>query len=317
MARTGFVTSAHSARHDTGPGHPERAERVAAIEREFEQSGLARELERAEAPPAPRAALERVHDPAYVRAAEEAIARGARVLDEGDTRASAGSWDAALASAGGALLAVERVLDGAWEHAFVATRPPGHHAERSEAMGFCLFNNVAIAAAELRRRGVARVAIVDWDVHHGNGTQHLFERDPTVFYASLHQWPLYPGTGLAHERGLGDGEGATLNCPLPPRAGDVEWLAAFDDEVLPALDAFRPEFVLVSAGFDAHREDPLSQTLLTEDAYRHMTHGLADVARRHARGRLVSVLEGGYDLGALARSARAHVEELRAAAAPH
>ena len=310
MARVGFVTSAHSARHDTGPGHPERADRVIAIEREFERSGLLHELLRADAPAVERAAIERVHAADYVRAVEAAIARGARVLDEGDTRASAGTWDAALASAGGAVDAAVRVLDGEWSSAFVATRPPGHHAERAESMGFCVLNNVAIAAAELRRRGVARVAIVDWDVHHGNGTQHLFERDATVFYASLHQWPLYPGTGLAHERGHAEGEGATLNCPLPPRSGDGEWLAAFDDEVLPALDAFRPEFVLVSAGFDAHRDDPLSQTNLTEDAYRHMTHGLLDLARRRARGRLVSVLEGGYDLGALARSARAHVEEL-------
>ena len=308
--RTGFVTSPLFVRHDTGPGHPERAERVVAIERELDRHGLLAELARELAPEADAESARRVHAPEYVDAVERAIRRGARVLDEGDTRISADSWRAGLAATGGALLAVDRVLAGAWRNAFVAARPPGHHAERAEAMGFCFLNHVAIAAAHLRSKGVERVAIVDFDMHHGNGTQHLFERDPSVFYASLHQWPLYPGTGLAHERGLGDGEGTTLNCPLPPRAGDVEWLTAFDDEVLPALAAFRPEFVLVSAGFDAHAEDPLAQTLLADDAYRHMTHGLADLARTHARGRLVSLLEGGYDLGALARCARIHVEEL-------
>ncbi|MBI5365266.1 MAG: histone deacetylase [Planctomycetes bacterium] len=308
--KTGFVTSPLFARHDTGPAHPERAERVAAIERELERSGLLAELDGATAPEAAPDTAKLVHAADYVDAVQRAIARGARVLDEGDTRVSADSWRAGLAATGGALLAVEHVLLGEWKNAFVATRPPGHHAEHAEAMGFCFFNHVAIAAAHLRAKGVARVAIVDFDVHHGNGTQHLFERDPAVFYASLHQWPLYPGSGLAHERGLGDGEGATLNCPLPPRAGDVEWLAAFDDEVLPALDRFRPQFVLVSAGFDAHADDPLSQTELSDGAYRHLTHGLVDLARRHAKGRLVSLLEGGYDLGALARCARIHVEEL-------
>lgn len=310
MARVGYVSTPLAARHDTGPGHPERAARVEAIEARIARSGLLGELVRLDAPEVELAAAARVHERAYLEAAARAISAGARVLDDGDTRVSADSWRAARAAAGGAVLAVERVLAGELDHAFVVTRPPGHHAERDRALGFCVLNNVAIAAAHAREHGIERVAIVDWDVHHGNGTQHTFERDPSVFYASLHQWPLYPGTGLAHERGLGEGEGATLNCPLPPRAGNREWLAAFDDEVLPALEEFRPGLVLISAGFDAHKDDPLAQTQLDEEAYRHMTHALAALARDHAGGKLVSLLEGGYDLDALARSVEAHLEEL-------
>ena len=180
-------------------------------------------------------------------------------------------------------------------------------------MGFCLINHVAVAARFLRDAGhLERVAILDWDVHHGNGTQHLFERDPTVFYASLHQYPHYPGTGAADERGLGPGEGATLNCPMDAGSGDAEWLEALEQRVLPALEAFRPQFLLVSAGFDAHAADPLSGTRLSEEGYRRMTVAVADLAQRTAAGRLVSLLEGGYHLDALARSVEAHVAELLA-----
>ncbi|HEV8111488.1 MAG TPA: histone deacetylase [Planctomycetota bacterium] len=311
MATTAYLTSPAFARHDTGSSHPERAARLLAIERRLEASGLLAELAVEQAPDATREQLLAVHDAAHVDRVEAAIARGARVLDEGDTRVSSESFRAALAAAGGAVRAVDLVLDGAADHAFIGARPPGHHAERGEAMGFCLFNNAAVAAAHLRRdRGVARVAILDWDVHHGNGTQHLFERDPTVFYASLHQWPLYPGTGSAKERGIGAGEGATLNCPQPPGAGDREWLAALEDEILPAFEAFDPEFIVVSAGFDAHARDPLAQTRLSTAAFGQMTSAVLDLARRRCRGRLVSLLEGGYDLDALAESVEAHVAGL-------
>jgi acetoin utilization deacetylase AcuC-like enzyme len=204
-------------------------------------------------------------------------------------------------------------MDGVWANAFVACRPPGHHAEAREAMGFCLFNNVAVAAAHLRiRRGVERVAILDWDVHHGNGTQHIFEADPSVFYASLHQWPWYPGTGAADECGIGAGDGATLNCPMRAGTGDREWLHALETQVFPALEAFDPGFVLVSAGFDAHERDPLSHTRVTTDGFRRMTELAKALAASRCGGRLVSVLEGGYDLGALAESVEAHVAELLA-----
>jgi len=308
LARTAFLESPVFARHDTGPRHPERAARLEAIARRLEASGLRSELRVEEAPAADRAALARVHDPAHVAAVESAVARGARVLDEGDTRVSSDSFRAALAAAGGAVRAADLVLDGACEHAFVAARPPGHHAERAAAMGFCLFNSAAVAAAHLRSaRGLGRVAILDWDVHHGNGTQHLFEADPTVFYASLHQWPLYPGTGREDERGVGAGEGATLNRPQPPGAGDREWLGALEDEVLPAIEAFAPDFLIVSAGFDAHERDPLAQTRLTTGAFAEMTRSALDLARRCCGGRVVSLLEGGYDLDALAASVEAHL----------
>ena len=315
MATTAFLTSPLFARHDTGPGHPERSQRLDAIARRLEASGLLSELAVEVAPAAARESIALVHDPAYVREVESAVAGGARVLDEGDTRVSSDSFRAALAAAGGAVLAADRVLDGTWTNAFVAARPPGHHAERAEAMGFCLFNNAAVAAAHLRRnRGVERVAILDWDVHHGNGTQHLFEDDPTVFYVSLHQWPLYPGTGLADERGKGAGEGATLNCPLPPGSGDREWLGALERSVLPALEAFRPGFVVVSAGFDAHERDPLAQTRVTTEAFASMTASVLDLARRACSGRVVALLEGGYDLDALAESVEACVSTLRGGA---
>jgi acetoin utilization deacetylase AcuC-like enzyme len=313
VARTAFLTSPFFARHDTGPSHPERASRLDAIHRQLEEDGLLADLVAVEAPEADRESLVRVHDRAHLARIEAAIARGARVLDEGDTRVSSESFRAALAAAGGAVRAVDLVLDGTFDNAFVAARPPGHHAGRAEAMGFCLLNNAAIAAAHLReKRGLERVAILDWDVHHGNGTQHLFEEDPSVFYASLHQWPLYPGTGSADERGSGAGEGTTLNAPQPPGAGDREWLGALEGTVLPALEAFRPEFLIVSAGFDAHERDPLAQTQLSTEAFGTMTVLALDLARRCCRGRLVSTLEGGYDLDALAESVALHLAELRA-----
>jgi acetoin utilization deacetylase AcuC-like enzyme len=308
---TGIVTQKDPARHDTGPGHPERAERVTAVVERLLASGLMQSALRETASECAIADLERVHSDRHVRAMQSAIASGARVLDEGDTRASAGSWRAALESAGGAVLAAEKVWKGEWSNAFVAARPPGHHAERDTAMGFCVFNNVAVAAAHLVEvLGAERVAIVDWDVHHGNGTQHLFERDPRVFYASLHQWPLYPGTGARGERGIGEGEGTTLNLPQPPHAGDAQWLGAFERELLPALEQFDPKIVLVSAGFDAHRDDPLAQTELTTGAFATMTERLIELARSRCDGRLVSLLEGGYDLRALADSVEAHVAAL-------
>ena len=311
-ARTGLVHHPACALHFAGPGHPERPERVAAILRHVEESGLAGELDVREARPVDPRRLELVHARAHVASVERECAGGRALLDDGDTYVCPDSWNAALLACGGLLDALDEVLTGRWKNAFAALRPPGHHAEETHAMGFCLFNNVAVAARHLRReRGIERVAIVDWDVHHGNGTQHVFERDPSVFYASLHQFPHYPGTGARSERGFGDGEGATLNLPQRAGSGDAEWLRDFENVLAPALEDFAPQFVLVSAGFDAHRDDPLSSTRVTEAGFRRMTEVLLDVARRHAAGRLVSVLEGGYDLGALARSAQAHVEALR------
>lgn len=310
---TGLVHHAAFLEHLTGAGHPERPARLRAVLDRLRGSGILGGLDVREPREATSEEITAVHDaavPARVRAVSE---RGG-VLDGGDTVVSPGSWRAALLAAGGAAGAADAVLDGTWTNAFVLCRPPGHHAERATPMGFCLLNNVAVAAAHLRRRGVGRVAIVDFDVHHGNGTQEIFERDPTVLYASLHQFPWYPGTGSARERGVGEGEGTTLNCPLPSGSGDREWIGAMESRVLPALEQFDPGFVLVSAGFDAHAADPLSGTRVTEAGFLRMTEILLDLARRRCGGRIVACLEGGYDLDALAASVETHVGALVTAA---
>jgi acetoin utilization deacetylase AcuC-like enzyme len=227
---------------------------------------------------------------------------------------SAGSLAAAYLAAGGALAAVDAIMRGEVEHAFCAVRPPGHHAERSRAMGFCLFNNVAIAARYVQKKhGLSRVLIIDWDVHHGNGTQHSFEEDASILFFSTHQYPHYPGTGRATERGAGAGEGFTINVPMEAGDGDEEYHAIFMNILLPAADAFKPEFVIISAGFDAHRDDPLANMGLTETGYADLTGLVAGIARRHAEGRLLSSLEGGYNLTALAGSVDAHLQALLAA----
>ncbi len=305
MPATGYVTHARFLDHDTGRGHPERADRLRAIEARLTRSGLRSSLESLLPEPADVASILRVHTAESVRQVAAAARSGGGALDA-DTVVSAASYEAALLAVGAALAAVERVHSGAWSNAFVACRPPGHHAERDRSMGFCLFNNVAVAAEHALLLGAERVAIVDWDVHHGNGTQHSFEGRSDVFYASLHQWPWYPGTGAAAERGSGDGRGATLNLPLAAGSGDAAYLRAFDDRLLPALEDFAPDLVLVSAGFDAHERDPLSHTRVTTQCFATMTERLLGLAG----GRLVSLLEGGYDLDGLADSVEAHVRAL-------
>jgi acetoin utilization deacetylase AcuC-like enzyme len=277
--------------HETGPGHPERCRRIEPV-------------------PATDAEIEAVHEPRYVAGVEAAIRRGARVLDEGDTTVGPRSAEIARLAAGSLLALARAVAAGELWRGFAAVRPPGHHAERDRAMGFCLLNSVAVAAAALRREGLERVLVVDWDVHHGNGTQHLFEEDPSVFYFSVHQWPLYPGTGAASERGRGAGVGATLNCPLPPGAGDDAFLAVLRVDLAQAARAFRPDLVLISAGFDAHAADPLAALSVSTRAFGEATRIVRDLAEETAGGRLVSVLEGGYDLDALGASAAAHLAAL-------
>jgi acetoin utilization deacetylase AcuC-like enzyme len=221
---------------------------------------------------------------------------------------SSGSLAAAYLAAGGALAAADAIVAGSVEHAFCAVRPPGHHAEHDRAMGFCLFNNVAIAARYLQRRyAMARVLIVDWDVHHGNGTQHTFEDDPTVLFFSTHQYPFYPGTGRATETGQGRGAGATINVPMNAGEGDDTYREVFQKVLLPAADVFQPDFVIVSAGFDAHKDDPLASMGLTDEGYADLTRMVVSIARRHSRGRLLSCLEGGYNLQALAASVERHL----------
>jgi acetoin utilization deacetylase AcuC-like enzyme len=269
------------------------------------------ELDRREAPYATREAIARVHPERYVDALEPAFAeaRETRVRLDPDTFISAGSREAAYRAAGACVAAVDAVVRGEDDMAFCAVRPPGHHAEPLTPMGFCIFNNVAIAAMHaLEAHGLNRVAVVDFDVHHGNGTQTMAEREPRLFFASTHQAPLYPGTGAEDETGIARN---VVNAPLPAGAGSTQWRRAMETRVLPALDAFAPELILVSAGFDAHRADPLAQMALETEDFAWAGERLKAVALRHCKGKLVSTLEGGYDLAALAGSAVAYLDALR------
>jgi acetoin utilization deacetylase AcuC-like enzyme len=306
---TALFTHSACLAHDTGPGHPERIERLEAIADALAMPRFDG-LDRREAPRVGRTELLRVHPAAYVDHVLASIpAEGYGALDA-DTIVSPGSGEAALRAAGAVVAAVDAVMAGEVGNAFCAVRPPGHHAEADRAMGFCLFNNVAVGAHHARaKHGVRRVAVVDFDVHHGNGTQHIFERDPALFYASTHQMPLYPGTGAEDEQGVGN----ICNAPLPPRAGSGFFRKAMERRVLTALEAFGPELLIVSAGFDAHEADPLAELMLTEADYAWATDALIAAAKKHCHGRLVSALEGGYNLDALARSAAIHVERLMAA----
>jgi acetoin utilization deacetylase AcuC-like enzyme len=297
--------------HRTGPGHPERPERTAAVRARLEGDGLAARCFAIAPEPAGDELLTLVHDPDHVARVSAACRVGAHFLDSMDTAISPESDGVARLAAGSLVALCREVMTGKLRRGFAVVRPPGHHAERDLAMGFCLFNNVAVAAAWLRKaQGVERVLVVDWDVHHGNGTQHLFEDDPSVLYFSVHQWPLYPGTGAASERGRGAGVGATVNCPVPPGSGDAVFLGTLRDTLVPAAEAFRPEFVLVSAGFDAHRSDPLGGLTVSTEAFAEATRIVRGIADRHASGRLVSALEGGYDLDGLAGCAAIHLATL-------
>ncbi|MBK6313056.1 MAG: histone deacetylase [Blastocatellia bacterium] len=315
--KVSFVSSPDFRRHqngsyESGLYHPEIPDRLDAIENRLRRIGVWDELVIVDPVPSTAEQLGAVHDLDYVAYVEQSCVDGPLSLDY-DTGVVRESFLSATLAAGGACRAVDLVMNGDSDAVFCAVRPPGHHAERDVAMGFCLFNNVAVAAEHARRaHGLERIAILDWDVHHGNGTQHLFEHDPGVFYLSIHQFPHYPGTGAASERGLGAGEGATLNVPMAAGTGDREWVDALEGPMTKAVDAFRPQLVLVSAGVDAHAEDPLSETLVSVEGYRRMTEVVADWALRHSRSRIVSLLEGGYHLDALSRSVEAHVTSLRA-----
>ncbi|MCW2763683.1 MAG: hypothetical protein JWR85_3884 [Marmoricola sp.] len=290
-----YATHERFLEHDTGQGHPERPARLGAVEAGVDAAGLREALVPVVPTAAPDVDLERVHPVAYRRALDEFCASGGGYLD-GDTHVGRRSWDAAVLGAGAGLELIRRLAAGEGEAAFCAVRPPGHHALPSRAMGFCLLNNVAVAAAHLADRG-ERVAIVDYDAHHGNGTQDIFWTDPRVFYVSMHEWPNYPGTGRLGESGADAGLGTTLNFPFPPRTtGDV-YRRAVDELVLPRLAAFAPTWLLISAGFDAHRRDPLTDLGLTAGDYADLT---ADLVGLVPEGRRLLFLEGGYDLDALA-----------------
>lgn len=296
--------------HDTGYGHPECADRLRVVLSALEDEAFMF-LDRRDAPLATREQLERVHPPGHVTALLDAIPASGHGSIDADTVLSPGTGQAALRAAGAVVAAVDAVCGGEARNAFCAVRPPGHHAEPDQAMGFCLFNNVAVGAAHARAtHKIRRVAIIDFDVHHGNGTQTFCEGDPDLFYGSTHQWPLYPGTGSIREKGQ---FGNVVNACLPPMSGSPEFRHAIQTQLIPALDGFRPDLVMISAGFDAHMRDPVGGLDLTEDDFVWVTQKLIEVADRHAGGRIVSVLEGGYDLRALANSTAAHVKTLMVA----
>ena len=301
------IASERFADHQTPPGHPEAPERAEAMDVVAEE-WRKRRGEVVAPPQATREQLLRVHSAEHVRRMAETA--GTSVALDPDTYTSPESYEIALLSAGAGIEIVERVLGGEQQRALALVRPPGHHAERSRAMGFCLFNNIAIGAAHARAMGVGRVAIVDYDVHHGNATQHMFEADPAVLYVSLHQYPFYPGTGAADEIGLGPGAGFTVNAPLEVGATDEDYRSVFAELVTPILRQFDPDLILVSAGFDAHERDPLAGMRLTTAAFGAMTMELRTVADECCGGRLGAIVEGGYDLRALSDSMRTVIDVL-------
>ncbi|HEV2174328.1 MAG TPA: histone deacetylase [Nitrospira sp.] len=311
MGKTGLVYHPAYLEHDMGAGHPESPNRLRAIMQRLQQSGTAAQLTKIEPRKAEEEWITQVHSPNYVAALNHQAPTSGRVSLDPDTSMSPGSLNAAYLAAGGALAAVDAIMNKQVVHVFCAVRPPGHHAETSRAMGFCLFNNVAIAARYIQKKyGLKRVLIIDWDVHHGNGTQHSFEDDPSILFFSTHQYPHYPGTGRASERGKGAGEGFTINIPMEAGEGDDEYHAIFLKALVPAADDFKPDFVLISAGFDAHKDDPLASMGLTEAGYADLTNIVAGIAKHHAQGRILSSLEGGYNLTALAVSVDSHIKAL-------
>jgi acetoin utilization deacetylase AcuC-like enzyme len=313
MRRTGYVYDDRYLLHDPGSWHPERPDRLRAIQASLKDSGILELLIQLKPYPAPLDWVERLHDPDYIRRFQEACRRGQEIFEVQDCGISPESYEIALLSAGGVMAAADAIMGDKADNAFCAVRPPGHHAERAQALGFCFFNNVALGAVYLLENfGLERVAIVDWDVHHGNGTQHLFEADPRVFYLSLHEDPqyCYPGTGYRREEGKGPGQGFTLNLPFPPYSGDQEYLEALRNEGLPRLRQFAPQFVMISAGFDAHAKDPLAQMNLTRRGYREMTRLVLDLAQESAGGRLITALEGGYNLEVLEECVADHLRIL-------
>lgn len=311
MYRTGIALDSRVKKHDPGPGQPEQPARFSSVLHQLEWSGLLQDLIRLDVRSATDDELALVHTREYIELVESEVAQGRQELSTGDTNINEHSAEIARMCAGMALGAVDAVFNGQAENAFCLTRPPGHHATSDRGMGFCLFNTVAIAARYAQKRhGAERVLIADWDVHHGNGTQDIFYEDGTVLFFSTHQSPWYPGTGASSECGQGAGEGLTINCPFAAGAGREEIVGAFREVLLPAAQEFRPDLVLLSAGFDSRIEDPLGRFQLRDPDFVELTNIMREMADRYCGGRLVSVLEGGYNLEGLARASEAHVRAL-------
>ena len=297
--------------HDTGTGHPECPDRLSRAKEAIEKSTAANLVHWHQPDPVEARWVEAIHSPEYRSYIEESCLQGRQTVDFGETVICEDSYRAATLAAGGATAAVDAVLRDGYHAAFSLMRPPGHHAGTEKAMGFCLFNNIAIAAHYAAEAyGIDRVCILDWDVHHGNGTQDIFYSSPSVLFVSLHQLPLYPHSGECHETGLGPGKNLTLNCPFPEGSGIDHFLETLDHDVLPALEDFSPGLILVSAGFDAHRQDPLAGLTLNTPDFHRLTVWVQEQAQRFCHGRMVSILEGGYNLDALAESVAEHVRAL-------
>ncbi len=313
MKKTGFVFSEKYLAHETGETHPENPNRLRAIIDRLKKSGIYDELVQVKAKPAGQRWIEMVHHIRYIMRFQEACDFGLPDFDHPENVICRASYQAALAAAGGVITAIDKVMKGELDTAFCAVRPPGHHAEIDKAMGFCYFNNVAVGARYVQRKwDVERVAIIDFDVHHGNGTEHIFEMDPTVFYYSIHEHPsfAYPGTGRDFDTGIGEGAGFTLNSPILPGRGDTDYRKPLTEELVPALKEFKPDFLLLSAGFDAHVNDLMSGINLSTDGYDFISEAMMNIANSMTDGKVVSVLEGGYNLEILPLLVENHIKYL-------
>jgi len=311
MLKTAFLYDPVFLKHQTGWAHPEKRQRLTVILAHLNKTGLWDQCVHLAPQPAPIEAIRAIHSTHYIDEIRHASETGELFKPDDSTVGSPGTYNAAVMAVGAVLTALDAVMQQQVQNAFCAVRPPGHHALPDRAMGFCFFNNVAIGAKYLQHRhGLKRIAIIDWDIHHGNGTQNAFYDDPSIFYFSLHQEHLYPYSGLANERGAGPGAGFTLNVPMPSGASDSDYQQAFSRELIPAMAQFKPEFILISAGFDGHRDDPLSTTVLTEQGFGELTRMVMNLAGKYCGGRLVSVLEGGYSITGLVTSIDAHLRAL-------